>query len=200
MRSWNRLSFALGAATVASFFGTAAITGSVIVGTWVSAMLYFAALAASAKAKGRSFAWALLGMLPVLGWIPLARLRDHAAASGDTTVATRRLGAGAGLRAGFVSLLGGTLCTLCMLPQLLFWEARPHARQLVSLLEVHHETHGGYPASIEPLAAAQDPRIPLGSIRYETHDEGRAFLLTVNNWDERETYDSRTGSWTFERL
>ncbi len=193
------MSFALIAAMVASCFGTAAIADSPILGMWVAATLYIAALAAYAKAKGRSFAWALLGLLPVLGWIPLVRLRNHVSGGGGPALALHRMTRGAGLRAVLVSLLGGTLCTFCMLPQLIFWQARPHARRLLPLLEAHHETHGVYPESVEPLAAAQDPRIPLGSISYEIYDEGRAFVLTVSSWDDRESYDSRSGDWNFGR-
>ncbi len=39
-----------------------------------------------------------------------------------------------------------------MLPQLVFWEARPHARRLIAPLEAHREAHGIYPDAVEPLA------------------------------------------------
>ncbi len=67
IRSWNRASFALAAAMVASFFAAAGVTESLIVTMWVAATLYIAALAAYAKAKGRCFGWGLLGIVPFLG-------------------------------------------------------------------------------------------------------------------------------------
>ncbi len=200
IRSWNRASFSLAAATVASFFAVAGVTESIVVTLWIAATLYIAALAAYAKAKGRSFGWGLLGIMPFFGWIPLARLRDHSRDGGGPSAVTHRMTAGAGLRAGLVSLVGGAICTLCMLPQLVFWEARPHARRLIPPLEADREAHGVYPESLEPLAAAQEPPVSLGSIHYETYDEGRAFVLTLSNWDDYERYDSKTGKWKFGRF
>ena len=200
IRSWNRASFSLAAATVASFFAVAGVTESIVVTLWVAATLYIAALAAYAKAKGRCFGWGLLGIVPVFGWIPLARLRDHVRDGGGPSAVLHRMTAGAALRASLVSLVGGAMCTLCMLPQLVFFEARPHARRLIPPLEAHREAHGVYPESVEPLAAAQEPPVSLGSIHYGTYDEGRAFTLVISSWDERESYDSKPGKWKFGRF
>lgn len=197
IRSWNLASFALAAATLASLFALAGVTESLIVTMGVMATLYIASLAAYAKAKGRSFGWALLGIVPLFGWIPLARLRNHVPGGGGPSAVLYRMTPGAVLRATLVSLLGGAFCTFCMLPQLIFWEARPQARRLIPPLESHREAHGVYPKSVVPLAAAQDPPVLLGSIDYETYDAGHAFVLVVSSWDDRERYDSRAGKWKF---
>ncbi len=197
IRSWSRVSLSLAAATLASFFAVAGVMESAVVTVWVAATLYIAALAAYAKAKGRCFGWGLLGIVPFLGWIPLARLRDHVRDGGGPAAVLHRTTAGAALRASLVSLVGGAICTFCMLPQLIFWEARPQVRRLIPPLEAHREAHGVYPESVEPLAAAQEPPVSLGSIRYESYDEGRAFVLTLSSWDDYERYDSKTGKWKF---
>ena len=202
--TYNGASFLLMGASILAALVVGGIWGSLIGTFWVMATLYTAALAAYAKGKGRSFAWALWGALPVIGWIVLGQLRDHAAAQ---TEAPDGLGAAIKghrssvvfIRGVIVSIVGGTLCTFCILPKLVFMQAWPNARRLVQPIEAHRQTHGIYPDSLGELAAAQEPRIPLDAIHYSTHNDALEFYLVVTSWDERVSYDSRTGKWKFGR-
>ena len=202
--TYNRASFLLMAASILAAFVIGGIWGSFIATFWVMATLYTAALAAYARGKGRSFAWGLLGVFPVIGWIVLARLHNHSTtrrdASDGVSVATRsQWKAAAAIRGVIVSLLGGAFCTFCALPQLVVMQARPNAHRLIQPLEAHRHTHGVYPDSLEELAAGQEPPILLDAIHYSIHNNGLEFYLVVKCWDERESYDSRTGKWKFGR-
>ncbi len=202
--TYNGASFLLMAASILAAFVVGSIWGSFIGTFWVMATLYTAALAAYAKGKGRSFAWALWGGFPVIGWIVLARLRDHGAAQTEAPdglgAATRSHRSSVVLVRGVIaSIVGGVFCTFCFLPQLIVMQAFPNARRLVQPIEAHRQTHGTYPDSLGELAAAQEPPIPLDAIHYSTHNDGLEFYLVVKSWDERASYDSRTGKWKFGR-
>lgn len=99
------------------------------------------------------------------------------------------------LRVTVVSLFVAAICTVCVLPQIVFLRAWPQAHRLVEPLETYREAHGVYPDSVEALAAAQRPPIKLDAIHYTPDPDRLAFRLLVSSWDERGGYDSKTGKW-----
>lgn len=148
------------------------------------------------RSKERCSWWALLALLPMLGWVVAVSLRSAEQLEELARVQSRR---------GRSSLVGAAclllLLSICAMPRAALFDVHREGHALVQALQSYKDQHGVYPARLEELGVAPKyPSVGWRGIRYRTSEDGNRFFLTCfvarfGTTDERVTYDSEAVRW-----